>query len=145
MLYVINQADDPLIEYIKDDPVRPEIPVEWRVSGNKKVFTIIDEQTNKPQAIVCVAFCDDIPTCVEDLFVESKLPTNAIFYTIWSYSAGAGRSLIQQAQKHISEAFGNVTRFVTLSPPTEMARKFHLRNGATVFRENETTVNYEYL
>ena len=144
MLYIINQINDPLLEYIKDDPVRPEIPAEWRVSENKKIFTIVDEQTNKPQAIVCVAFCDDIPTRVEDLFTESKLPTNAIFYTIWSYSAGAGRALIQQAQRHISETFHNVTRFVTLSPPTEMARKFHLRNGATVYRENETTVNYEY-
>ena len=143
MLYVINQVDDPLIEYIKDDPVRPEIPVAWRVSDNKKIFTIVDEQ-HKPQAIVCVAFCETIPTRVEDLFVESKLPTNAIFYTIWSYNAGAGRSLIQQAQKYIRETFENVTRFVTLSPPTEMARKFHLRNGAVVLKENETTVNYEY-
>lgn len=144
MLYIINQIDDPLIEYIKDDPVRPEIPAEWRVTDNKKIFTIVDTD-NKPQAIVCVAFCDNVPTRVEDLFTESKLPTNAIFYTIWSYSAGAGRSLIQQAQKYISETFTDVKRFVTLSPPTEMARKFHLRNGAVVFRENETTVNYEYL
>jgi hypothetical protein len=33
---------------------------------------------------------------------------------------------------------------VTLSPKTDMARKFHLKNGAKIFRENEETVNYEY-
>jgi hypothetical protein len=37
-----------------------------------------------------------------------------------------------------------VTTYVTLSPKTEMARKFHLKNGAEVFQENETTVNYLY-
>ena len=38
-----------------------------------------------------------------------------------------------------------VKRFVTLSPCTEMARKFHLQNGAIELRQNEWTVNYEYL
>ena len=38
----------------------------------------------------------------------------------------------------------HIKRFVTLSPKTEMAKKFHLRNGATELQENETTVNFEY-
>jgi hypothetical protein len=38
-----------------------------------------------------------------------------------------------------------IKRFVTLSPKTEMAKRFHLKNGAIVFRENEETVNYEYI
>jgi hypothetical protein len=33
---------------------------------------------------------------------------------------------------------------VTLSPKTEMARRFHLKNGAIIFRENIETINYEY-
>ena len=37
-----------------------------------------------------------------------------------------------------------IQRYVTLSPKTEMAKRFHMRNGAVVFRENEDTVNYEY-
>ena len=35
-------------------------------------------------------------------------------------------------------------RFVTLSPKTELAKRFHLKNGAIVYRENDETVNYEY-
>jgi hypothetical protein len=26
-----------------------------------------------------------------------------------------------------------------------MARRFHIKNGAQVFRENDSTVNYEYI
>jgi hypothetical protein len=29
-------------------------------------------------------------------------------------------------------------------PSTNLARRFHLKNGAIVFRENIETINYEY-
>ena len=38
----------------------------------------------------------------------------------------------------------SVTRYVTLSPKTEMATKFHLDNGAILLSENELTLNFEY-
>ena len=38
----------------------------------------------------------------------------------------------------------HLNRLVTLSPLTEMARKFHLRNGAVELLVNETTQNFEY-
>jgi len=58
--------------------------------------------------------------------------------------SGAGRKLIFDAVKHIKENNKTINRFVTLSPKTDMAKKFHTRNGAITFRENEDTVNYEY-
>jgi hypothetical protein len=67
-----------------------------------------------------------------------------VFYTIWSYAAGAGRRLIEEAQAEIRREQPEVETYVTLSPKTEMARKFHLKNGAEVFRENPDTVNYLY-
>ncbi len=67
-----------------------------------------------------------------------------ITHTIWSYAAGAGRDLIMAAQKNIEETKPEVKTFVTLSPKTEMARKFHHKNGATTFRENEDSINYLY-
>jgi hypothetical protein len=45
----------------------------------------------------------------------------------------------------IRRQFPTVTRFVTLSPKTEMARRFHIKNGAHVLKENDSTVNYEYI
>jgi hypothetical protein len=47
--------------------------------------------------------------------------------------------------KHIEESKPNIKRFVTLSPKTQMAKRFHLKNGAVTFRENDLTVNYEYM
>jgi hypothetical protein len=67
-----------------------------------------------------------------------------VFYTIWSYAAGAGKDLIVAAQNEIKQSNPEVTTFVTLSPKTEMARRFHHKNGATTFRENADTVNYLY-
>ena len=63
---------------------------------------------------------------------------------LWSYAAGAGRRLIEEAQEKIRQEHPEVDTYVTLSPKTEMARKFHLKNGAEVFRENPDTVNYLY-
>ena len=33
---------------------------------------------------------------------------------------------------------------ITLSPLTDMAFKFHSRNGAKLLQKNETTQNFEY-
>lgn len=141
MLALIKDLTDPLLEYIKDDPVRPEIPVEFRVDANRFVSALVD---NGPKAMVCVGLYDFVPTDVEDLLIVSEQPTTAIFYTIWSYVPGAGADLLFQTVEEIKQQFPSVTRFVTLSPKTALARRFHMRNGATIFRENQNTVNYEY-
>jgi hypothetical protein len=143
MLTLIRETTNPLLDYIKDDPVRPEIPKEFRVSGSRFVATTIEDE--KPRAMVCVSLHDFVPTTVEDLSKEATEPTTAIFYTIWSYAPGAAAELLFGVVDQIRQLFPTVTRFVTLSPKTEMAYKFHIRNGANVLQENDTTVNYEYL
>lgn len=142
MLHTITDITHPLLSWIKDDPVRPEIPLEYRVSSGRAVFAL--DGGERPAAIVCVSYHDRVPTSVRELDQTSEIPTTAIFYTIWSYTAGSGRVLLQQAVDAIRQARPTVTRFVTLSPPTETARRFHLKNGASVLQTNETTVNYEY-
>ena len=143
MLHIINSLEDQLLALIKDDPVRPEIPTEQRVNDNSKIFVLKDDD-GQPLAVTCVKFLAKIPESVEDL-ADSVVNTNtAVFYTIWSYAAGAGRELIQQAQKQIQQDQPEVTTYVTLSPKTEMARKFHHRNGAKTYRENSDSVNYLY-
>ena len=76
---------------------------------------------------------------------DSTDANTAIFYTIWSYAPGAASELLFATVDEIRTQFPTVKRFVTLSPKTEMARKFHLRNGAQVLRENTDTINYEYI
>ena len=142
MLSFITDITNPILEYIKDDPVRPELPKEFRVAKNRFVSALVEDA---PQAIVCVSLHDFVPTAVDDLNKDTEQPTTAIFYTIWSYVPGAGTTLLRETVEAIRSQFPSVNRFVTLSPKTEMARKFHLKNGAMIFRENENTVNYEYL
>ena len=141
MLSFIRELTDPLLEYIKDDPVRPEISREFRVSGQRFVSALVNEQ---PQAMVCVSLHDFVPATVADLSQDPAEPTTAIFYTIWSYVPGAATELLFQTVEQIRAVYPTVTRFVTLSPKTEMARRFHIKNGASVFRENTDTINYEY-
>ncbi len=142
MLVVVNSISHTLLGLIKDDPVRPEIPLEERVGPGRTVFVL--EKDNQPAAVVCVSFQDFIPTLVSQLIPSQQEPQTAIFYTIWSYKPGAGRELIMAVRDWIRENIPSVNRFVTLSPKTELARRFHLKNGAAVLQENPDTVNYEY-
>ena len=142
MLTCITQIDDPLLVHLKDDPVRPEIPAEFRVAVNRFVMALIEDQV---RAMVCVSLQNTVPTAVDDLGYTDTDVDTAIFYTIWSYAPGAGTELLLSAVDNIRQQYPQIKRFVTLSPKTEMARRFHIKNGAVVFRENADTVNYEYL
>lgn len=144
MLHFIKDLTHKLLEFIKDDPVRPEIPTDFRVSDGRMVAALTDETETNPEAMVCISFHDFVPQDVNDLNSTTVVPTTAVFYTIWSYKAGKGKELLIRAVKEIQKSHPSITRFVTLSPKTELARRFHLKNGAIVFRENVDTVNYEY-
>jgi hypothetical protein len=142
MLKIIRDLNDPLIDLVRDDPVRPAIPTASRVHDHAEILVLLNDLTNTPEAVVCVAYLDSVPTTETEL---GKTGDNvAAFYTIWSYAPGAGRRMIREARQHITVARPGITRFVTLSPKTEMARKFHLSNGASVLADNESTVNYLY-
>jgi hypothetical protein len=142
MLHTITCITEDLETLIKDDPVRPEIPLTDRVNINSRMYVLKDG--DKTEAVTCVKFLNSIPEAVEDMAGIVESATTAVFYTIWSYAAGAGRTLIQEAQKSIEAEFPGIDTYVTLSPKTEMARRFHLKNGAGIYRENSTTINYIY-
>ena len=142
MLHTITSITEDLETLIKDDPVRPEIPLTDRVNTNSRMYVLKDG--DKTEAVTCVKFLNSIPEAVEDMAGLVESATTAVFYTIWSYAAGAGRTLIQEAQKSIEAEFPGIQTYVTLSPKTEMARRFHLKNGAGIYRENSTTINYIY-
>ncbi len=142
MLHLIKDIADRFFSFLSQDPVRPTIPYEMRVGTNRDVFVLRDEDQVK--AITCVSYQTTVPTSEGELFVESEKPTVAVFYTIWSYAPGAGRQLIFDSVNYIQSQQSNIERFVTLSPKTDMAKRFHLKNGAFIYKENIETVNYEY-
>lgn len=142
MIHIINSIADQLLDYIKDDPVRPELPKEFRVDKNRFVAALIEN--DRPASMVCISLHNFIPECVEDLCRVTDEVTTVVFYTIWSYTPGGGRNLLQQILPELKKTYPSLTTFVTLSPKTELARRFHLKNGAIVYRENSDTVNYQY-
>lgn len=142
MLSIIKDPESMYLSYVKDDPVRPELPPSFRIENNKFIGALVEDSI-KPLAMICVAILDAVPKTVEDLF-EDHGEKVAVFYTVWSYAPGAGAKIVFNIVDYIKENFPTVTRFVTLSPKTEMARKFHLKNGAFELSDNELTVNYEY-
>lgn len=133
---------DDELDIIKDDPVRPHIEADWRIRSGRQVFVLENDQTNKIDAVVCVAFMDEVPKCESDM----KWPgvDVAVFYTVWSYTKGAGREIIFAAQKEIQRKNPYIKRYVTLSPLTEMAERFHLRNGAKFVAKHDSCQNFEY-
>lgn len=143
MLHLIESLTDKFFDLLNQDPVRPNIPHVDRIGTNKDIFVFRDSE-DKVKAITCVSYQQSIPTKESELFENTDTPNVAVFYTIWSYVPGAGRTLIFDAVRHIKETRPEITRFVTLSPKTEMAKRFHTKNGAGVYRENDETVNYEY-
>jgi len=129
------------LHLIKDDPVRPHLTPEWRTRTGRRVW-VLENDEGKIDAVVCVAFMDEVPITETDMSWPGV--DIAVFYTVWSYSKGAGREIIFAAAKKIKREYAYVRRMVTLSPLTEMAEKFHLRNGAKFVRKGETCQNFEY-
>ena len=141
MLHLIRDIADKFYRFLVEDPVRPNIPTEYRVGPNRDIF-VLHEQ-DQVDAITCVSYTPAVPKSESELF-QTADPCVAVFYTIWSYRPGAGRELMLDTVDKIRQEHPEIQRFVTLSPKTEMARRFHIRNGAFVLQENFDTVNYEY-
>ena len=137
-----------------EDPVRPELDNEFRTSYGRKIYGV--KYKNEIHAIMCFAFTNKIPKTVKELdnlskdaFLQSALRDQkvgqiAIAYTVWSKKKGGGKLIVKEVFKMIKKS-NHLNRLVTLSPLTDMATKFHLRNKAKLVRVNETTQNFEYI
>lgn len=135
----------------KDDPVRPNLAADWRMRQGREVYVLYENQYAEqdpvlfegPRAVICVAYTKGVALTEKDL-ENTEDPDTAMFYTVWSYDKGAGREIVNAVAAHIKETRDDITRYMTLSPLTEMAEKFHLRNGATFFRKGSYCQNFEY-
>ena len=136
-----------------EDPVRPELDNNFRTSFGRKIYGV--KYKDQIHAVMCFAFTNKIPKSVKDLdqlsqdaFLQSALRDQkvgkiAVAYTVWSKKKGGGKLIVKEVFKMIKKS-NHLNRLVTLSPLTEMARKFHLNNGAFELQVNEKTQNFEY-
>ena len=127
---------------VSEDPVRPELTLGFRILHGRKIFGL--KYNDEIEAIVCVAFCPEVPFTVREMDYMSRVKDGdiAIAYTVWSRKRGAGREIIQKLREWTIEH--NFKRLVTLSPLTPMATHFHVKNGAKQVHINEETQNFEY-
>ena len=127
---------------VSEDPVRPELSLGFRITNGRKIFGLRYE--NEIEAIVCVAFCPEVPYTVRELDYMSRVKDGKIgvAYTVWSRKRGAGREIINKLGEWAKN--NKVERLVTLSPLTPMATHFHIKNGAKQIKVSEDTQNFEY-
>jgi len=128
---------------VSEDPVRPELSLGFRITHGRRIFGLKYE--NEIEAIVCVAFCPEVPFTVREMDYMSRvtdLKNIGIAYTVWSRKRGAGKEIIKKLGEWAKE--NKVDRLVTLSPLTPMATHFHIRNGAKQVHINDVTQNFEY-
>ena len=137
----------------KEDPVRPELDNVFRRSYGRKIYGV--KYKGEIYAVMCFAYTNEIPKNVEELdkfshdaFLQSaqrdqNVGQIAIAYTVWSKKKGGGKIIVKELFKMIKKS-NHLNRLITLSPLTEMATKFHTKNGAKLLRINETTQNFEY-
>ena len=137
----------------KEDPVRPELDNVFRRSYGRKIYGV--KYKGEIYAVMCFAYTNKIPKNVEELdkfshdaFLQSaqrdqNVGQIAIAYTVWSKKKGGGKLIVKEVFKKIKKS-NHLNRLITLSPLTEMATKFHTKNGAKLLRINETTQNFEY-
>ena len=109
---------------VSEDPVRPELTLGFRIQHGRKIFGLKYE--NEIEAIICVAFCPEVPYTVREMDYMSRVKDGkcAIAYTVWSRKRGAGREIVRKlgewskknnvsistnADKHLDEILGFLT------------------------------------
>ena len=137
-----------------EDPIRPELDIEFRTSYGRKIFGV--KYKKEICAIMCFGFTNEVPRTINefdlmtrDAHLQSTSWRNknigkiAIAYTVWSKKKGGGKLIVKEVFKKIKKS-GHLNRLITLSPLTDMARNFHLRNGAIELQVNKESQNFEY-
>ena len=137
----------------EEDPIRPELDNVFRRSYGRKIYGL--KYKGEIHAVMCFAYTNQIPKNVNELdklshdaYLQSaqrdqNIGKIAIAYTVWSKKKGGGKLIVKEVFKKIKKS-NHLNRLVTLSPLTDMATKFHSRNGAKLLQINETTQNFEY-
>ena len=132
---------------VSEDPVRPELTLGFRIMQGRKIFGL--QHNDEIEAIVCVAFCPEVPHTVREMDYMSQAANQdgqrgeiLVAYTVWSRKIGAGKEIINKLAEWADKQ--NFARLVTLSPLTPMATHFHIKNGAKQVHINDQSQNFEY-
>ena len=97
---------------IKEDPVRPELDIEFRTSYGRKIYGV--KYKKEICAIMCFGYTNEIPKTVKELdlmtkdaYLQSALRDRnvgkiAVAYTVWSKKKGGGKLIVKEVLKRLS-------------------------------------------
>jgi malonyl-CoA decarboxylase len=118
------------LEFLKEDPVHPSIPIQVRVTGSRTILALVENDI--PQAIICVRFGNKLPQNMqyvlndEEITQEIDSPRYAVFYSIFRLQhatlKGAGALAIKEAKAYLKTK--GIKRFYTLSPIPQLTKQF---------------------
>jgi len=153
------------LEFLKQDPVHPLIPIEKRIEGSRTLLALVEN--NIPQAMICVKLGNKLPQNMHYILSDDEENADdnnflyVIFYSIFRLEQatlkGSGAIAIKKAKEYFKTK--NVKRFYTLSPIPNLAKdirsipaesviikyllsgigpvsKFHISNGAKIHAIN---------
>ena len=136
VMQLIDEKNLTTVENIcQYDPVRPSIPCEWRIANGNKVF--FKGVKSFDMRYVTEMSAENL-LCLFQEYCSEVRDGNGVLYSLWKhcnllhsmvYKKRCRREIIFNIVDYLKEHKPNVKRYVTLSPKTEMAKKFHLRNG----------------
>jgi hypothetical protein len=139
-------------KYMLQDTVRGRLGAEFRLKAGREVWALFedryaehDEPDLEPLAVICVAYTKGAPQHEMELeFYADPDGDHAVFYTVWSYQKGAGTRLVNAVAQRILEDRPHTRRWITLSPKTLMAERFHIKNGAKFVKKFISDQIFEY-
>lgn len=139
-------------KYILQDTVRGRLSADFRLKPGREVWGLFedqyaehDEPGEEPLAVICVAYTNrQVRHELELEYFTNEDGDHAVFYTVWSYAKGAGARIVREVAQRILEDRPHTQRWITLSPLTAMAERFHLKNGARIAYKHNTDQIFEY-
>lgn len=138
--------------HILQDPVRGRLSADFRLKPGREVWGLFEdkyaeqhEPSAEPLAVICVAYTDRQPRHEMEMDIYTREDgDHAVFYTVWSYVKGAGTRIVREVAQRILEDRPHTQRWITLSPHTETAERFHFKNGARLVYRYQTAQIFEY-
>ena len=144
MNYVLDVVTERPELWKDGDPVRPNLGVSYKTYPGREVFGLRNE-SGEYVAFCCVARTLQVPWDIMSLSsFTSEDGTVYVPYTVWSLKKGSGKAIINALLDKVRTSEEDIRRVVTLSPKTDMAKNFHLRNGAKEIAKHIVTANFEY-
>jgi malonyl-CoA decarboxylase len=111
------------LQFLTQDPVHPQIPVEDRLQDGRTVFALTGG--GNPEAMVCAKLTDHMSRTINEILSPGQQELVAMFYTVFRLpgaAGGVGADIINEAINYCRQQ--GVKQLYTLSPIPSLRKNF---------------------